>query len=186
MDSTSITSYANISRSTYANWKATRTAQSGSLALSDLAADYDAAEIGLDKPTLIVCTPAIFTIYEALLTPTVAHNVSFNGYDMLTATGTQKGLAAGQGFTSLYFRGIPFVKDEKCTSGYIYTLNENTFSLFSIPQDADMIESEYEGFGWSGWLRPTNQDAVTGQLTAYLQLFCNSPRLNAVRTGVTS
>ena len=58
-DSTSVTTYAGLSRSTYADWKATRTAQSGSLSLADLAADYDAAQIGTDIPTLFVTTPAV-------------------------------------------------------------------------------------------------------------------------------
>ena len=106
---------------------------------------------------------------------------------MLTAQGIQKSLpAAGNGFRSLYFRGIPLVADEKCTSGYIYTLNENHLSLYYLPQDSDMVESEYEGFGWSGWLKPVNQDAVTGHLQSYLQLICDKPKTQAVRTGVTS
>jgi hypothetical protein len=186
-DSTGTTTYAGLSRSTYTNWKATYTSQSGSLSLANLAADFDAAQIGDDAPSIIITTPAVFTIYEALLTASVQHNLSFNGYDMVTAQGIQRGLAAaGNGFRCLYFRGLPLVADEKCTAGYIYTLNERHLALYYLPQDADMIESEYEGFGWTGWLMPVNQDAVTGTLKTYLQLICDSPRTQAKRISVTS
>jgi len=186
-DSTSVTTYLGLSRSTYTNWKATRTAQSGSLTLADLAADFDAAQVGEDAPTLFVTTPAVFTLYEALLTPTVQHSLSFNGYDMLTATGVSKGLAAGNGFRALYFRGVPLVADEKCTSGNIYTLNENHLSFYKLPQPTGFtVESERDGFGWTGWLQGVNQDAVTGRLQWYGQLICDAPRTQARRTGVTS
>ena len=106
---------------------------------------------------------------------------------MLTADGISKnGPAAGNGFRSLYFRGTPVVADEKCTSGNIYTLNENHLFWWSIPQPAGFGRTENRGFGWTGWKEPINQDAVTGQLLAYLQLTTDSPRTHARRTGVTS
>ncbi len=58
-DSTNVVSYGGLSRSTFTNWRATLTAQSGSLALSDLASDFDAAQRGDDAPTLMVTTPAV-------------------------------------------------------------------------------------------------------------------------------
>ena len=60
-DTTSVTIYGNVSRSTYTLWRGTRTAQSGSLSLADLAADFDAAQVGSDTPNLIVTTPAVGT-----------------------------------------------------------------------------------------------------------------------------
>lgn len=186
-DATSITTYGGLSRSTYTNWKATRTAQSGSLALSDLSADFDAAQIGDDAPSLIVTTPAVFTLYEALLTPTVRHNLSFNAPARLTAGGVQApqaGQAAGQGFTALFFRGRPVVADEKCTAQNIYTLNEKHLFVYKIPHATH--PTHRSGFAWTGWKEPVNQDAVTGQLLWYGQLLCDAPRTQARRTGVSS
>lgn len=187
-DSTSITTYANISRSTYTDWKATRTAQSGSLSLANFAADFDAAQVGNDSPTIIVTTPAVFTIYEALLTPTVSHQFSMNDFRM-TGDGIARvggALAANQGFRALTFRGIPVVADEKCTSGNIYTLNENYLSMFTLPAPREFNRKEYKGFQWTGFKEPVNQDAIAGQLIFYGQMFCSSPRKQARRTGVTS
>ena len=188
-DSTSVTTYGGLSRATYTNWRGTRTAQSGSLSLANLAADFDAAQHGGDVPTIMITTPGVFTIFEALLTPTVSHQFSANDYRLV---GTEDGsqivrvggtVAAGNGFRALTFRGIPFVADEKCTSGNIYTLNEDHLSFYFIPQPGREMKG---GFGWTGFKEPVNQDAQAGQLLWYGQLVSDSPRLHARRTGVTS
>ena len=186
-DSTSITTYGNISRSVYSNWKATRTAQSGSLSLANLAADFDAAQIGIDLPTLIVTTPACWTVYESLLTPTVSHMVRPSEF-RLTPEGTRPidNLGGNQGFRALAYRGIPVVSDEKCTPGYIYTINENHLNFYKIPGHPEMRYSVKDGFMWTGWKQPVNQDALTAAFLLYGQLVCDSPRTQAVRTGVTS
>ena len=184
-DATDVVTYGGISRNTFTNWRATRTAQSGSLSLANLAADFDAAQVGSDTPDLIVTTPAVWTIYEALLTPTVQHSVSPTEF-RLTAEGSKpiSNLGGNQGFRALAFRGVPVVADEKCTSGNIFTLNTNFLKLYKLPQpDRKEIAN---GFAWTGWKEPTNQDAVTGQLLWYGQLLCTSPRRQARRTGVTS
>ena len=185
-DSTNVTTYGGISRSTYTNWQATLTAQSGSLSLADLAADFDAAEIANDSPSLIVTTPGVFTIYEALLTPTVSHRFSQNDFRMSGGDVVRVGSsrpAAGQGFRALFFRGVPVVADEKCTAGNIFTLNEKHLSFYTIPQPGREIKN---GFAWTGWKEPSNQDAVVGELLWYGQLITDSPRTHARRTGVTS
>lgn len=187
-DSTNVTSYGGLSRSTYTGWRATLTAQSGSLSLANLAADFDAAQVGSDMPTLIVTTPAVFTIYEALLTPTVSHQFSMNDF-RLTGDGLVKiggTVAANQGFRALTFRGIPVVADEKCTAQNIYTLNENHLYWWVIPPAAEFNRAENRGFQWTGWKEPVNQDAIAGQLLLYGQMTTDAPRTHARRTGVSS
>jgi len=189
-DTTSVTTYGGISRATHTNWRGTRTAQSGSLTLADLAADYDAAQRGSDAPTIMITTPAVFSIYEALLTPTVSHQFSMNDFRLV---GTAEGgsevvkiggtVAANQGFRALTFRGIPFVADEKCTAANIFTLNESHLYFYVIPQVGREVKS---GFGWTGFKEPVNQDAVAGQLLWYGQFVTDAPRTHARRTGVTS
>ena len=184
-DSTSVTTYGNLSRATFTNWRSTRTAQSGSLSLADLAADFDAAQIGNNAPTLMVTTPAVFTIYEALLTPTVSHQFSMNDFRM-TGDGIAKvggALAANQGFRALTFRGIPVVADEKCTAQNLYTLNENHLKFYTIPRgDIGAMKS---GFGWTGFKESFNQDASNGFLLWAGQLISDSPRTMARRTGIS-
>lgn len=186
-DTTSVTTYGGLSRATYTNWRGTLTAQSGSLSLANLAADVDAAQRGSDMPDLIVCPPAVWTIYEALLTPTVAHNMSVTEF-RITENGAApiSNLGANQGFRALTFRGIPVVSDEKCTANNIFTLNTNHLTWWNIPAAPSMGRTENRGFQWTGFKEPINQDAVAGQLLFYGQLTTDSPRTHARRTGVTS
>lgn len=184
-DSTDVTTYQGLSRSTYTTLQSTRTAQSGALTLADVAADYDAAQRGSDSPTLFLTTPAVFTIFEALLTPTVQHNMPMQRLRM-TAAGLESGIQGNQGFTALAFRGVPFVSDDKCTANNIFTLNENWLDLYEMQPDSKFVAGTAEGFGWTGWKKPVNQDAITGQFLWYGQLVGNNPRMHARRTGVTS
>ena len=186
-DTTSVTTYGNVSRSTYTLWRGTRTAQSGSLSLADLAADFDAAQVGSDTPNLIVTTPAVWTIYEALLTPTVAANYGVREF-RLSPEGRRPidNLGANAGFRALAYRGVPVVADEKCPSGNIWTLNTNHFTWYNLPAPAEFNRTTNRGFQWTGFKEGINQDAVVGQLLLYGQLVCDSPRHNARRTGVTS
>lgn len=185
-DATDVTTYGGINRNTFTNWRATRTAQSGSLSLANLAADFDAAQVGSDTPDLIVCPPAVWTIYEALLTPTVSHNVSVSEF-RLTPEGAKpvNNLGGNQGFRALAFRGVPVVADEKCTANNIFTLNTNFLKFYTLKGGLPN-HSLQKGFEWTGWKEPINQDAVVGQLLFKGQLLCTSPRRQARRTGVSS
>lgn len=184
-DSTNVTTYGGISRATFTNWRATLTAQAGALSLANLAADFDAAQIADDMPTLIVCPPAVWTIYEALLTPTVQHNAGVSEF-RITAEGSRQidRLGGNQGFRALAFRGIPVVSDEKCTANNLYTLNEKHLTFYTIDQEEG--RSIKNGFGWTGFKEAINQDAVVGQLLWYGQLISDSPRTHARRTGITT
>jgi len=152
-----------------------------------MAADFDAAQVGNDLPSLIVTTPAVWTIYEALLTPTVSHNAGVREF-RLTPDGARPidNISGNQGFRALAFRGVPVVSDEKCTSGNIFTLNENHLFWWTIPQPAQFNRSENRGFGWTGFKEPVNQDAIAGQLLYYGQFTTDAPRTHARRTGVTN
>lgn len=59
-DATDVVTYQGLSRNTYTNLRATRTAQSGALTFANLATDYDAAQRGSDSPSLFVTTPAVW------------------------------------------------------------------------------------------------------------------------------
>lgn len=185
-DSTDVVTYQGLSRTTYTRLRSTRTAQSGSLTLANIAADYDAAQIGSDSPTLFLTTPAIFSIYEALLTPTVVTNMPLQRM-RLTAAGLENGgIQGNQGFTALAFRGVPFVSDDKATSGSLWTLNENYLDLYEMEPDGNFVSGSKEGFAWTGWKKSINQDAIVSQILWYGQMVGTQPRKQARRTGITS
>ena len=192
-DSTNVTTYQGLSRSTYTNLNATLTAQGGALGFSNLATDYDAAQRGSDNPTLITTTPAVFSIIERLLTPTSVNapmlSVSYNQSlpkGSPTGQGTGGGVSLEVGANAIWYRGVPIIADEKCTSGNIFTLNEKHLFLYELDYSSEVVEASKEGFGWTGWKRSSNQNAIVGHLLWAGQLVGESPRSMARRTGVTS
>ena len=70
-DATDVVTYQGLSRNTYTNLRATRTAQTGALGFANLRTDYDASQRGSDYPTLGVTTPAVWSIIEAIIAPTI-------------------------------------------------------------------------------------------------------------------
>lgn len=184
-DATVAVTYQGLSRNTYTNLRATRTAQVGALGFDDLATDYDACQRGNDTPTLAITTPAIWSIIEALVTPTTVMEVG-KAYPKLVPSGGTDGITLNRGFNAIYYRGVPIIADEKCTAGYLYFINENHLFLYQIEQDPLFVEASKEGFAWTGWKRSTNQNAITSQLLWAGQLVGDSPRTMSVRTGITT
>jgi len=184
-DGTNVTNYQNQSRTTYPNLNATLTTQSGGFSFSDLATDTDASQIGDDSPTIMITTPAVFSIIERLVTPTL--NVNYGTAPVTGAnTGGTNGIGLSLGANRLWWRGMPIVADEKCPSGNIFTLNENHLFLYTLDYTSEVVESTKEGFAFTGFKKGQNQNAVVGHLLFAGQLVGDSPRTMARRTGVTS
>lgn|GEM_PF-5524143 len=182
--STDVTTYQNLSRSTYTNLKSTRNAQSGALGFDDLATDTDAAQRGSDSPDLIITTPAVFSIIERLVTPTL--NLSYGRAPQLAPTGGKQGTQLSFGANALYWRGIPIIADEKCTSGNIWTINTKHLFLYNLDYTNELTTATKEGFAWTGFKISQNQNAIVGHLLYAGQLVGDSPRTMARRTAVTS
>lgn len=184
-DATDVVTYQNLSRNTYTNLRATRTAQAGNLSFANLATDTDAAQRGTDSPTDIITTPAVFSIIERLVTPTV--NVNYGQtFAGMAPTGVNQGISLNYGVNALRWRNIPIWADEKCTSGNIWTINRNHLFLYQLDYSPELVESSKEGFAFTGFKRGVNQNAVVGHLLWAGQLVGDSPRTMARRTGVTS
>lgn len=184
-DGTDVTTYQNLSRSTYTNLNATRTTQSGALGFDDLAVDTDAAQRGNDNPDLMITTPAVFSIIERLVTPTV--NVSYGQrFQTGAPTGTKQGINLNYGINALTWRGTPILADEKCTANNLWTINTKHLFLYQLDYSSEMVEASKEGFAWTGFKRGTNQNAVVGHLLWAGQLVGDSPRTMARRTTITS
>ena len=201
-DSTSVTTYGGLSRSTYTVLKATRTASGGTLTTDLMGALYDNCVRGSKKPTLIVTTEAVWTIYEALLQPTVQANYNASGYAQVTRTGIaqNKGALQGEiGFDALFYRGVPLVRDEKCTSQTMFMLNEEYLTWYGLKSHkfapitlaSSTIDGVYEdapkstGFSWSGLKAPTNQYSEIGQIILEGNLVSPAPRYMGRLTGIT-
>ncbi len=168
--------------STYPTWASDLDSDSESINLADLFQSIDDATIGNDIPTLIVSTKTIWKTFENLLQATINYYTQVQGYPKVNRFTTRgKGGQTGDiGFDALYARGIPFVKDEKCPSDYLYVLNENHLWFASQPHPEYATSN---GFAWTGLKTPTQMDAKVGQFLLYGNFVCNSRRTQAYQTS---
>jgi hypothetical protein len=124
---------------------------------------------------------------------------SANGLPNITAPGTD--LKASQGFSAIYFNGVPVIADEKVPAGYIFGLNTRSIAFYGLKStgegyknvtfmDDASMDSVYNipvttGFSWSGFNLPIDQYGKVGHILLMGNLICNSPRNNFLLTGIT-
>lgn len=203
-DGTNVATLGGITRSSYSTlMNSSVTSSVGAITRSRIATSFDAASHGSDQPSLIVTDKTTWSYVEALFAPQIRLN--YEGYAQVTRTDVKKDVSALKGeigFNALMFRGTPIVRDEKCTSGYMYFLTEKYLEWFGLQHpshekvtlgSSNLVESgayekapQVEGFSWSGLKEPVNQDAEIGQILLYGNLVCWSPRHQAVLKGITS
>lgn len=208
-DSTNTSEYGGLSRTTYGtfiNGNVTP-ATAGVLDLDTLASSDDEATVsGLDTetPNVYVTTKAVWTLYESLLEPTKQAMYQTMGHAKITsdtAVGdtTRESTRGKGGFSALDFRGKPFVRDDKCTSGVIYQLNESLLEFHSLKIPGlktvatanEVTEGVYDkvkptGFQFRETMQPVNQLAEIGLFVVYGNLIHRNPVRNAKVTGVTT
>jgi len=192
-DASQVATYGGLARATYTTLNATYTNSSGTLSLAKMATLYNACTSGIHKPTIGLTTETVFSLYEQLLQP-------MERIAMVPPTkGT--GLQGQAGFTSLYFKGVPIVADEKCDSGKLFFINENFIDFFALPSklykpveyDPSQIEgNNYDskvkglGFSWSGWKMPINGYSVVGHIILGGELISADPGKHGQLYGITS
>lgn len=207
------------SRSTYSALNAYVLASGGTLALAKMATVIDtisASGLASEEPTVGVAPKAVWSLYEQLLHPTVRHEYTSFGYNAMSVRGTRiekskDNLPGGIGFNALTFRNVPIIKDDFCTAGYLYFLNENYLHWAGrsiVPEDwkgllekvnlgtmkayegtgaaAMELPSEYNGWFYQKPLVIPNQAGTISRAYVIGQLCVTQPRRQGVLTGVTS
>ena len=189
-DGTVASTIGGLDRSTYPTLKSyVATASDTKLTLDRMAAAWNGVTSGTQKPTVIITTEEVFSLYEKLLTPMQRINMN--------ASLTAEGLKGGTGFTGLDYKGVPVLKDEKCTTGAMYFLNENFINFYALPMaeterinyNAKEIEgNDYGssvpglGFSWSNWIKPVNSASLVSHIYLGGELICDNPkRLGVVK-----
>ncbi len=206
-DSTLFATYGNLSRSTYTAWSGYYLAAAGALTLAKLATADDATTIGTDSPDLSLTTKALWSSYEALLTPSVRANFSTAGYPRMNAWGgvpTTPGLGGQQGFVYLTFRGTPIAKDEQVPSGKFFLTNTKGFGFVGFNyQDENIITANFKktsdavptgvpgnvkstrGFQFRKMMSPVDQLTKVGYLIYAGNFVATEPRLQGQLAGAS-
>lgn len=193
-DGTSVATIGGQSRATYPQLDATVTASGGTLSLAKMYTLWDAATEGMQEPTLILTTKAVRSLYQQLLEPK-------ERYTMPMELSSKDKIFMTTGAAQLAFRTAPVVADSKCTSGVMFMVNERSFKFRAMPkwEGSTPINFSMEamagepspnvpkglGFHWSGWIPPTNQEAVVGHVIHAGNFVVENPRFNAKLTGIT-
>lgn len=193
-DGSSVATIGELARSTYSTLASTVTASGGAVSLAKMRTLYSAITSGSIKPTVGLTTQTVFDLYESLLTPQehIAKDVAMMKSEMV----------GGTGFTGLYFKGFPILADEKCTSGYLYFINEDTIDWAALPvfgtqpvkyQTGNIEGNDYNknqpkglGFSWSGWIKPANSATVIGHIYLGGNFITKNPKRSGVLTGITT
>jgi hypothetical protein len=211
-DGTSTSTYAGLTRTTYPQLNSQLTAATSGVLNFTLMATVmrgaSAAGAKRQRASIVVTTETGWDLLESLFTPAIQSNYDSLSRVQLTTNAKpgvvykdQDSLKGQYGFEALYWRGIPIVADEKCTSGVMFFLNEEYLNWYNVtgvgltqyqrqPQGGvDSVYSEYTQsypIQWSGFDKPYNQYAQIGQFIMLGNVISGSTRRQGKATGITT
>ena len=209
-NATLTSSYGGLSRTTYGtaiNGQVTP-ASGGVISFSTLAAQIDlcsAAASATESTNLVLTTKSVWGLIERLVETKSRGNYDTSRGNLRVSPYTPMGVAMEQkdigsmGYESIYFRGIPTVKDDQCTSGAVYTLNENYIEFVSssiaycetIKMTQEVTKGALEEAKSTAWqvskeAKPTNGLGDVRQIAIYGNFVNRNPFRSGVLTGVTT
>ena len=204
-NSTLSSSYGTLSRTTYGSAINGQVNAVATLTLTSLSTQIDACSPAnsSEGTTLMLTTKTIFGYVESLLDPKTRQMYE-NIPSYVTAYTPNGGavkaaeLGGASGFAAIFHRGIPLVKDEKVTSGKLYTLNEPSmeFCRLDIPNmktiklSNEVTKGVYSNepaptaFQITDMMNPYNQLGDIGHIIAYGNFVNRNPVRSGVMTGI--
>lgn len=205
-NSASSTTYGTLPRTTYGNVINGQLNTVVTVSLSAIGTQFDACTPtnSQEGTTLALTTKTVWGYVESLLdpktremyanVPTYVSAYTENGGAVSSAE-----LGGAAGFTAIFYRGVPFVKDEKVAAGKIYTLNEESIDFVSLefPQMKTITlanevtkgvfndEPKPTSFQVTEMLTPPNQLGEIGHIIAYGNLINRNPVRSGAMAGIT-
>jgi hypothetical protein len=198
--------YGTLSRTTYGNVINGQVNSVVTLSLAAIGTQFDACTPAnsSEGTTLALTTKTNWGYVETLLDPKTRQMyqnipVYVSAYTPNGGAVTSAELGGASGFTAIFHRGVPFVKDEKVASGKTYTLNENSmdFASLAFPQMKTITlsnevtkgvfskEPAPTSFQITEMLTPPNQLGEIGHIIAYGNFINRNPVRSGVMTGTT-
>ena len=199
-DGTNVATYGGLSRATYTTLKGNLDSTTTTITLDALDSLMRSCNSGNEKVDLILTTEAIYHFIEKLYQPITQNTNLANSSNSQLKTAVS-GLAAQAGYTSLFYKGVPIIADEKCPDDHIFLLNTKTwefptldiFGMDPVMLKSTVIEWQYDantersyGFFLSKVLQPLDQLGFISHLYLGWNLICKNPKRNGMFTGVTA
>lgn len=211
-DGTNAANYGGLSRTTYPQINCGGStgiiaASSGVLDLNTMDSADDAASVsGLlsETPGVVLTTRAVWSLFGQLFEPTkmatynaLGGNIPAGDAGVDSQTGAGTSLQAGS--SNMTYRGKPVLRDDKCTSGVMFFMNESLLDFYSLSIDGlssvtvanQATAGVYDkvpptAFQWRDLMSPVNQLAQVGIFVVYGNLVHRNPNRNEKITGVTT
>jgi hypothetical protein len=213
-DGTTTSSYGGLARTTYGTYinGQLTDASGGVISFASIAAQMDlcsAAGSMMESTNLNLTTKTVFTLVEKLVEAKSRGNYDTSRGNLRISPYTPMGTAvnpqdAGRaGIEAFYFRGVPTSKDDQCTSGYMFNLNENHIDFISshvpyceyvsmkqtVTQGA--LKESGEAITTTAWqmgkeAKPTNSLSDVRQILIYGNMVNRNPIRSGVITGITT
>ena len=100
------------------------------------------------SPTIGVTTKTVWSFIEELLTPFLQNQYQSNQMPKLPLRGLEV-LAPGEfgaraGFTTMFYRQVPIIKDDSAKAESLYMLNERTFGWYGNDRVPSRLRERYE------------------------------------------
>lgn len=200
-DGTNVATYGGLSRATYTTIKGNYDTTTTTITFTAIDAMLRSCNSGNEKVDLILTTEAIFDFIAALFTATNNQTNANTSTGGLIKTAIS-GLAWEAGFTSLFYKGVPIIADEKCTAEHVFFLNtktwefatvDNMFGTTPVALKSAEIEGQYDvnteksyGFNVSSTMMPTDQYGFISHLFLMGNLICKNPRRNGYMDDITA
>lgn len=154
--------YGNISQTSQSFWQANIDSSTTTTTISAVNAQWSAAALNGDTPSVILSGSGRYNNYYNLLQPQQRF------MDSETAKG---------GFTSLMFNGVPWIMDSKAPSTHVVGLNEEYLHLF-VHKD--------ENFRLDPFQKPINQNVRVAHIFAMLAFASSNNRMHFALTALTA
>lgn len=187
-----LSTYAGLSRATYAGLNATVTASGGTISLLKIRQLSNTITDGRVAPDFAYTDYTTWSYVEQLLMPFQRNTYS-----------DFKNMDAGTGYKAkgLIWDGLTIYKDKKCLTGNFYLLNLDYLKFYGLNwwkgeavslEDKQIVGNIYEynpanatkAFTWTNWIEAYAQGAVNGFMIMGGQFVCTDPIRQAVLTGV--
>lgn len=151
-----------ISQTTYSWWQSNLDSTTTVTSMAALQAQYEAATVDNQAPTVGLTTRSIFNYYYALLQP----------QQRFTDSDTARG-----GFSSLMFNGIPILADSHCPASSLYFVNEDVVKLYAHKD---------EWMRFRPFQEPDDQNVRTAKIFSMCAYTSGNNRLLAGLTALAS
>lgn len=184
-DGTNVDSYGGKSRATDTWAQASYTGSVGTLSIdTHLKPAYRAAKSGGKRPDIILTTETIWDTIESFFTPTTNNQVNVRQVTSSDVMGRKPGLEMHLGAETLYWRGMPVLADEFCTSGALFMLNSDKL-VHEILVNPVFGNSGKLGLSYKPMEQVMDQDGQVGRLFLYSQFYSTQPRTHAQLAGIS-